>query len=81
MESIPQPRAERRRLFHGGPRRAPEEWSTSPPADDRNAEPWRKRRRGSPETMSLVIDGGGAKGDVLAVAELAGVMGAKRTSD
>jgi cyclic pyranopterin phosphate synthase len=31
--------------------------------------------------MSLVIDGGGTKGDVLAVAELAGVMGAKRTSD
>ena len=35
----------------------------------------------SPETLSLVIDGGGAKGDVLAVAELAGVMGGKRTSD
>jgi cyclic pyranopterin phosphate synthase len=35
----------------------------------------------SPETMSLVIDGGGAKGDVLSVAELAGVMGGKRTSD
>jgi cyclic pyranopterin phosphate synthase len=35
----------------------------------------------SPETMSLVIDGGGPKGDVLGVAELAGVMGAKRTSD
>ncbi len=35
----------------------------------------------SPETMSLVIDGGGAKGDVLGVAELAGVMGAKRTSE
>jgi len=35
----------------------------------------------SPETMSLVIDGGGSKGDVLSVAELAGVMGAKRTSD
>jgi len=35
----------------------------------------------SPETMSLVIDGGGAKGDVLSVAELAGVMGAKRTSE
>jgi cyclic pyranopterin phosphate synthase len=35
----------------------------------------------SPETMSLVIDGGGAKGDVLGVAELAGVMGGKRTSD
>ncbi len=35
----------------------------------------------SPETMSLVIDGGGTKGDVLGVAELAGVMGGKRTSD
>jgi cyclic pyranopterin phosphate synthase len=31
--------------------------------------------------MSLVIDGGGPKGDVLGVAELAGVMGGKRTSD
>ncbi len=35
----------------------------------------------SAETLSMVIDGGGAKGDVLGVAELAGVMGAKRTSD
>ena len=31
--------------------------------------------------MSLVIDGGGPKGDVLGVAELAGVMGGKRTSE
>jgi cyclic pyranopterin phosphate synthase len=35
----------------------------------------------SDETMSLVIDGGGPKGDVLGVAELAGVMGGKRTSE
>jgi cyclic pyranopterin phosphate synthase len=35
----------------------------------------------SPETLSLVIDGRSAKGDVLAAAELAGVMGGKRTSD
>lgn len=35
----------------------------------------------SAETMSLVIDGGGAKGDVLTVAELAGVMGGKRTAE
>ena len=35
----------------------------------------------SADTMSLVIDGGGAKGDVLGVAELAGVMGGKRTSE
>jgi cyclic pyranopterin phosphate synthase len=33
------------------------------------------------ETLSLVIDGEGAKGDVLSVAELAGIMAAKRTSD
>ena len=33
------------------------------------------------ETLSLIIDGAGPKGDVMSVAELAGVMGAKRTSD
>ena len=33
------------------------------------------------ETLSLVIDGGGSKGDVLGVAELAGIMAAKRTSE
>lgn len=35
----------------------------------------------TPETLSLVIDGSGPKGDVLLVAELAGVQAAKRTSD
>jgi len=34
-----------------------------------------------PETLSLVIDGNATKGDVLGVAELAGVMGGKRTSE
>ena len=34
-----------------------------------------------PETLSLVIDGSGPKGDVLTVAELAGVMAAKRTAE
>ena len=33
------------------------------------------------ETLTLIIDGAGSKGDVLSVAELAGIMGAKRTSD
>jgi cyclic pyranopterin phosphate synthase len=33
------------------------------------------------ETLSLVIDGHTTKGDVLGVAELAGVMGGKRTSE
>ena len=35
----------------------------------------------SSETLSLVIDGGGPKGDVMTVAEMAGVMGGKRTSE
>ena len=34
-----------------------------------------------PETLSLVIDGRAEKGDVLGVAELAGVMGGKRTAE
>lgn len=34
-----------------------------------------------PETARLIAAGGMAKGDVLAVAQVAGVMGAKRTSD
>jgi cyclic pyranopterin phosphate synthase len=32
-------------------------------------------------TLALAVSGGGKKGDVRAVAEIAGVMGAKRTSD
>src|SRR4029453_13875281 len=35
----------------------------------------------SPETMSMVIDGGGPKGDGLGGAEIAGVMAGKRTSE
>ena len=77
----PAPRAERRRLTHvdrtGRPRMV-----------DVSAKPATARRAVaeafvtlSPETLSLVIDGRAAKGDVLAAAELAGVMGGKRTSD
>ena len=35
----------------------------------------------APETLRLALSGGGRKGDVRAVAEIAGVMGAKRTAD
>ncbi|HWH24687.1 MAG TPA: cyclic pyranopterin monophosphate synthase MoaC [Candidatus Limnocylindria bacterium] len=35
----------------------------------------------APETISLIVDGRLAKGDVLTVAEMAGVMGAKRTAE
>jgi len=34
-----------------------------------------------PETLALIQQGGVAKGDVLSVARLAGIMGAKRTPD
>jgi cyclic pyranopterin phosphate synthase len=34
-----------------------------------------------PETMALILEGGVKKGDVLNVAQLAGIMGAKRTPD
>jgi cyclic pyranopterin phosphate synthase len=37
--------------------------------------------RMKPETLALALGGGGKKGDVRAVAEIAGVMAAKRTSD
>ncbi|MBT3766673.1 MAG: cyclic pyranopterin monophosphate synthase MoaC, partial [Rhodospirillales bacterium] len=33
------------------------------------------------ETMALIVGGGVKKGDVLSVAQLAGIMGAKRTPD
>ena len=35
----------------------------------------------APETMELIVAGQVKKGDVLSVAQLAGIMGAKRTSD
>ncbi|MEO3430075.1 cyclic pyranopterin monophosphate synthase MoaC [Pelagibius sp. CAU 1746] len=34
-----------------------------------------------PETLAMIRDGGVKKGDVLSVARLAGIMGAKRTPD
>lgn len=35
----------------------------------------------APETLRMILDGGVKKGDVLSVAQLAGIMGAKRTPD
>jgi cyclic pyranopterin monophosphate synthase len=34
-----------------------------------------------PETLALIVEGGIAKGDVLAVAQIAGIMAAKRTHE
>jgi cyclic pyranopterin monophosphate synthase len=39
------------------------------------------RVRMEPATLALVVQGRAKKGDVLAVARLAGIMGAKRTAD
>jgi len=81
MDHQPTTRPERRRLSHV-------DRSGRPRMVDVSAKPDTARRAVaealvalSQETLSLVIDGRNAKGDVLTVAELAGVMGAKRTSD
>jgi len=77
----PAPRSERRRLTHvdrtGRPRMV-----------DVSAKPPTARRAVAeafvavgPETLNLIIDGRSPKGDVMSVAELAGVMGGKRTAD
>jgi cyclic pyranopterin monophosphate synthase len=42
------------------------------------AEGWVRMR---PETLELITEGRAKKGDVLSVARLAGIMGAKKTSD
>lgn len=81
MDEQPRPRAERRRLTHvdraGRPRMV----------DVSEKEVTARRAVAeativlSAATLSLVIDGKAAKGDVLTVAEIAGVMGGKRTSE
>jgi cyclic pyranopterin phosphate synthase len=75
------PRFERRRLTHI-------DRSGRPRMVDVSAKPPTARRAVAEgfvactaETLSLIIDGATTKGDVLTVAELAGVMGGKRTSD
>ncbi len=75
------PRAERRRLTHVDRRGRPRmvDVSAKPPTARRAVA--EAEVAVSAETLSMVIDGGGAKGDVLTVAELAGVMGGKRTAE
>jgi cyclic pyranopterin phosphate synthase len=74
-------RADRRRLTHVDRRGRPR-------MVDVSAKPVTARRAVAEamvaveqETLSLVIDGSGPKGDVLTVAELAGVMAAKKTAE
>jgi len=81
MDAARPTRADRRRLTHvdrGGRPRMVDVSEKPPTARRAVAEAFVAL---APETLSLVIDGAAAKGDVLGVAELAGVMGAKRTSE
>jgi cyclic pyranopterin phosphate synthase len=75
------PRTERRRLSHVDRRGRPRMVDVSEKAPTPRRAVAEAEVACSQETLTLVIDGGGPKGDVLTVAELAGVMGAKRTSE
>ena len=80
-EARPESRSDRRALSHIGRSGRPRMVDVSEkPATARRAVA-EAELRVSQETLSLVIDGGGPKGDVLTVAELAGVLAAKRTSE
>ena len=81
MDHSDAPRAERRRLTHVARRGRPRmvDVSAKPPTARRAIA--EAEVAVSAETLSLVIDGTNVKGDVLTVAELAGVMGGKRTAE
>jgi len=81
MDDRSQPRTERRRLTHVDRRGRPRMVDVSGKAPTARRAVAEAEVACSQETLTLVIDGGGPKGDVLTVAELAGVMGAKRTSE
>lgn len=81
MDRSDAPRVERRRLTHVDRRGRPRmvDISAKPPTARRAVA--EAEVAIAAETMSMIVDGGNAKGDVLTVAELAGVMGGKRTSE
>ncbi len=81
MDRSDTPRVERRRLSHVDRRGRPRMVDVSGKLPTARRAVAEAEVAISPETMSLVIDGGGTKGDVLTVAELAGVMGGKRTAE
>jgi len=81
MDRNDAPRAERRRLTHVDRRGRPRMVDVSGKPSTARRAVAEAEVAVSAETLSLVIDGGGSKGDVLTVAELAGVMGGKRTAE
>ena len=81
MDRNDAPRAERRRLTHVDRRGRPRMVDVSGKPSTARRAVAEAEVAVSAETLSLVIDGGRSKGDVLTVAELAGVMGGKRTAE
>ncbi|HEY8868922.1 MAG TPA: cyclic pyranopterin monophosphate synthase MoaC [Candidatus Limnocylindrales bacterium] len=77
----PATRAERRRLTHVDRRGRPRMVDVSDKPSTARRAVAEAFVAVAPETLSLIVDGGNEKGDVLGVAELAGVMGGKRTSE
>src|SRR4051812_22951028 len=74
-------RADRRRLTHVDRRGRPRMVDVSAKAVTPRRAVAEAQVAVEQETLSLVIDGSGPKGDVLTVAELAGVMAAKKTAE
>ena len=81
MDRIPPTRTERRRLTHVDRSGRPRMVDVGDKANTQRRAVAEGFVAVSPETLSLVIDGRNTKGDVLTVAEIAGVMGAKKTSE
>jgi cyclic pyranopterin phosphate synthase len=77
----PAPRAERRRLTHIDRTGRPRMVDVSDKAISARRAVAEALVALSDETLNLVIDGTNPKGDVMSVAELAGVMGGKRTAE
>jgi cyclic pyranopterin phosphate synthase len=81
MERTPATRRERRRLTHFDRTGRPRMVDVSDKAITARRAVAEAIVALSAETLNLVIDGRTEKGDVMSVAELAGVMGGKRTSE
>ncbi|HEY6058232.1 MAG TPA: cyclic pyranopterin monophosphate synthase MoaC [Candidatus Limnocylindrales bacterium] len=81
MDEQPRTRAERRRLSHVDRSGRPRMVDVSDKAATARRAVAEATVVVSAATLSLVVDGRMEKGDVLTVAELAGVMGGKRTAE
>src|SRR5207244_13118398 len=70
-----------RRLSHVGPSGRPRMVDVSGKRDTAREATARGNVYMSAETLSLIVSGKGAKGDVLTTAQIAGIMAAKRTHE